>query len=102
MGWIDWLGSAVKSFVQGFQKKATSAAVKFGTDRAQEWLEYDADMRIRNADRAFGNALGIKDTQNPVDRALEKGVDAIHNGIGRVAAKTGYEIGKSKVKGFFG
>lgn len=102
MGWIDWLGSAVKTFVQGFQKKATSAAVKFGSERTQEWMDYEADMRIRQADKAFGNALGIKDTQNPVDRALERGVDAIHTGIGKVAAKTGYEIGKSKARGFFG
>lgn len=76
--------------------------MKFGTERAQEWLDYDAEMRAREADRKIGRAFGIEDKQNPIDRALEKGVDAIHTGIGRAAGRAGYEIGKSKAKGFFG
>lgn len=102
MGWIDWLGSTIKSFVQGFQKKATSAAVKFSTERAQEWLDYDAEMRAREADRKIGQAFGIQDKQNPIDRALERGVDAIHTGIGKAVGKAGYEIGKNKAKSYFG
>lgn len=96
MGFIDWLSTTLKSLGGFWGKKVKSAATSFGLERAKEWGEYEAEKRAREADRKIGKFFGIPDTQNPVDRALERGVDAIHDTIGSVAGKVGYNIAKSK------